>query len=101
MLKYICKKLILSIFVIFGISLIIFVLINLQPGNPYSSMINPNASPEVFENMLRNLGYYDPLYIKYFKWLVNMLNGEFGYSINFSRPVIEVIFNRLPNTLIL
>lgn len=101
MLKYFYKKIILSIFVIFGISLIIFLLINLQPGNPYSSMINPNASPEVFENMLRKLGYYDPLYIKYLKWLVNMLNGEFGYSINFSRPVTEVIFNRLPNTLIL
>lgn len=101
LLKYVIKKLLLSIIIIFGISIILFVLVNLQPGNPYSAMIGPGTSPEVFEEMLRRLGYYDPLYIRYFKWLGNIFSGELGYSINFSRPVGEVILNRLPNTLLL
>lgn len=101
MIKYIIKKILISVVVIFGISIIIFYLINLQPGNPYSAMITPGASPEVFEAMLERLGYYDPIYIRYWKWISTIFSGELGYSINFSKPVDEVILNRLPNTIIL
>lgn len=101
MIKYIIKKILIAVLVIFGISIIIFYLINLQPGNPYSAMITPGSSPEVFEAMLERLGYYDPMHIRYLKWIYAVFNGELGYSINFSKPVGEVILNRLPNTIIL
>lgn len=91
----------ISCVVIFGISIIIFYLINLQPGNPYSAMIKPGSSPEIFEAMLERLGYYDPIYIRYWKWILTVFSGELGYSINFSKPVGEVILSRLPNTIIL
>lgn len=81
MAKYILKRLLTSLVVLFGISIIIFALIHLQPGNPYSTMIDPNVSPEVVKEMLQKIGYYDPIYIKYFKWISRALTGDLGYSI--------------------
>lgn len=73
----------------------------MQPGNPYLNMINPNVSPERFQEMMTKLGYYDPIYIKYLKWLGRVLQGDFGYSINYGISVVEVVTPRLINTLIL
>lgn len=101
MLKYIIKKFLIFITVLFFVSIIIFILINKQPGHPYFNMISPNTSADLIENKLRELGYYDPLYIKYFKWFFRVLRFDLGYSIKYSRPVAEVIGSRVFNTFIL
>lgn len=101
MIKYIIKKLLVLITLLFFISIIIFILINKQPGHPYFNMINPNTSADLIEGKLRELGYYDPLYIKYFKWLFRVLRFDLGYSVKYSRPVTEVIGSRVFNTFIL
>ena len=87
--------------VLFGISIVIFALVNLQPGNPYSHMMSPNTSPEVVKAKLQQIGYYDPLYIKYLKWISRALKLDLGYSIKYSDPVSTVIGYRLKNTVIL
>ncbi|CEN79125.1 ABC transporter permease [Paraclostridium sordellii] len=101
MVKYILKRLFTTLVVLFGISIIIFTLIHLQPGNPYSTMIDPNVSPEVVKEMLSKIGYYDPIHIKYIKWISRALRGDLGYSIYYGKPVIDIISSRMTNTVIL
>ncbi|CEK38853.1 ABC transporter permease [Paraclostridium sordellii] len=101
MAKYILKRLFTTLVVLFGISIIIFTLIHLQPGNPYSTMIDPNVSPEVVKEMLSKIGYYDPIHVKYIKWISRALRGDLGYSIYYGKPVIDIISSRMTNTAIL
>lgn len=101
MLRYIGKRLITSLIVLFGASIIIFTLIHMQPGNPYSYMIDPNIPKEATQEMLKSVGYYDPIYIKYIKWVSRAAVGDFGYSISYGRPVIGIILGKLSNTAIL
>lgn len=81
--------------------MVVFAMVHLQPGNPYIQMINPNIPPEQTETMLRNLGYYDPLPVKYIKWAKRAMVGDFGYSIQFKESVLSVINSRIWNTLLL
>lgn len=101
MKNYIFKRLIIALFVLFGISIMIFALVNLQPGNPYLHMLSPNTPPELIEAKLGKIGYYDPFIIKYFKWLKRVIVFDLGYSIKFSQPVIKIIVNRMGNTILL
>lgn len=101
MIKYILKRLVITLVVLFGISIIIFALIHLQPGNPYSTMIDPSVPPEVLEEMLNKIGYYDPIHIKYIKWISRALRGDLGYSIYYSKPVLDIIASRMSNTVVL
>ena len=101
MLKYLVKRILTLIVVLLGISIIVFTLVHIQPGNPYSTMIDPNISQEVYENMLKEIGYYDSLPIQYIKWIKRTLHGDLGYSIHYKAPVIDVINSRIWNTFIL
>ena len=67
MLKFLLKRIGVALIVLFGVSVTVFTLIHMQPGNPYLNMIDPNLGPEVIEQKLRALGYYDPIYIQYLK----------------------------------
>jgi len=99
--KYVFKRLIQTIPVLIGISIIVFILVKLQPGDPFSSMMDPNISKEMQEKMLETLGYNDPIIVQYFKWLLRAMQGDLGYSIQFKQPVLSVISSRLGNTVIL
>lgn len=101
MKKYIFKRLVHSLVIFIGVSILLFTIIQLQPGNPYLNKINPNTPKEKVEEILIKKGYYDPIYIKYFKWVKDALKFDLGYSIEYGKPVVEVIKSRLPNTLIL
>ena len=101
MLKYAVKRMINTIPILLGISIIVFILINCQPGNPYSNMVDPSVTEEVKEQMLRQIGYYDPIPIKYFKWITRAISGDLGYSIAYKEPVIDVIKSRIGNTVLL
>lgn len=101
MKKYIFKRLIQTIPVLIGISIIVFILVKLQPGDPFSSMMDPNLSQEMKQQMLEKLGYNDPLPIQYIKWLLRAFKGDLGYSIQFKEPVLSVIGSRIGNTVIL
>ena len=101
MKKYIVKRVIQTLPVLIGISIIVFALVNLQPGDPFSTMMDPNLSLEMKEKMLERLGYNDPLPVQYFKWLMRAIQGDLGYSIAFKQPVISVLGNCIGNTVIL
>lgn len=99
MRKYIWRRILVMIPVLLGISIIIFSLINLAPGDPYSSMIDPNFTAEDRETMLKAIGYYDPLPVKYGKWIVRAVQGDLGYSIRYKEPVLSVIGRNFGNTI--
>ncbi|HSK19815.1 MAG TPA: ABC transporter permease [Longimicrobiales bacterium] len=98
---FILKRLLGAIPLLLGIATIIFFVLNLAPGDPTSFYFNPNVPPEIIEQMRRNLGLDQPLHVQYFRWMVSFFQGDFGYSLAQSRPVSEIVFEALPNTLML
>ena len=99
MKKFLLKRFTISLIILLGICIFMFVLLQLSPGNPYMDSIKPGMSPEQIESMLRQNGYYDPIYIKFIKWFRDVLTFDFGYSIKYGQSVTTLIFQRIPNTL--
>lgn len=99
MLKTILKRILQIIPMLLVISVISFLLIKLAPGDPVRSFVTPDMNPDDVERIRQSLGLDQPIYIQYFKWLVNLFHGNFGYSIINSQPVLEQITERLPATI--
>jgi peptide/nickel transport system permease protein len=99
MLIYILKRILIAIPLVFGVLTLTFFITRLAPGDPSSLFIQPGISPNVAEQIRAQYGLNDPLPVQYFKWLANVLQGDFGRS--FSRaqqPVFDVIAEALPIT---
>jgi peptide/nickel transport system permease protein len=90
-LGYLARRLIGSIPLVLGILTLIFFIIHLAPGDPTARYFSPNVSPEVIEQMRRNLGLDQPLHIQYFKWMGSFLTGDFGYSFGQMRPITDIL----------
>jgi len=101
MLNYTFKRLLQSLIVLLGVTVVIFTLIHMAPGDPLIQSMDPSVSSEVREEMLTKMGYYDPVYIQYGKWLGRAATGDLGFSIKFKKPVADVIMEYLPNTILL
>ena len=101
LLRFAGKRLIISVILLFGIMMLLLLLFELQPGNPYLNFITPGMPPERIEAMLRDKGYYDPLSVKLTKMLASLLRFDFGYSLQYGISVRTLILVRLPNTLAL
>lgn len=102
MVGYIVKRILQAIPILLGASTIIFFLMHAAPGDPTSIYLaNPNIDPAVVEQMRRNLGLDQPVYIQYFKWLGSFLTGDFGYSFSQHRPISAILRDAIPNTLVL
>lgn len=102
MTRYIIRRLLQAIPLLFVISLIVFALIQISPNNPLSSLQNnPNITPEDLQRLEDEYGLNDPLPIKYTKWLSQVVQGNWGDSFITHRPVLTEISERLPNTLYL
>lgn len=99
MFKYILKRLGATVIVVLVVSLIAFFLLRLAPGNPARMMLPDDATEEEIAAMEVRLGLDKSVFLQYFIWFGNVLQGDFGTSINYSRPCISVILERLPNTL--
>ncbi len=101
MLAYIIKRLVLTIPVLFGISIIVFLVISLIPGDPATAILGSFATPENVEKLNRDLGLDKPLPIQYVTWLTGVLQGDLGTSYSLNRPVVDEVFERFGPTLIL
>jgi len=83
-----------------AISFVVYVILALAPIDPLSSFgADPRVPPEVRERIRESLGLDQPWYVRYVLWLKSVLTGDFGYSFMSHSPVIELIGQRLPNTL--
>jgi peptide/nickel transport system permease protein len=101
MAAYVARRLLGAIPLVLGIATIIFFVVNLAPGDPTALYFNQNVPPEVIEQIRRNFGLDQPLLVRYWKWLTSFFTGDFGYSFAHSRPVMDIILETLPPTLIL
>lgn len=102
MLRYILKRLITTLPLLLGMSLILFALIKMTPGNYFDSLkLNPQISPETIVRYIKLYQLDKPLLVQYFSWLTNILHLEFGYSFFYNIPVANVIGGRIWNTFIL
>jgi peptide/nickel transport system permease protein len=98
--KYILRRLLIAIPTLLLISVVIFAILAIAPGDPLAQFaLNPAVPPEVRENIRRSLGLDQPWPIRYVKWLTAAMTGDLGYSFNSKVPVMDLIWQRLPNTL--
>jgi len=101
MAKYILKRLLYAVPILLGVSLIIFVLLNVVPGDPVTLMFREHIYPDVIERLRIEMRLDDPAYIRYFRFVWNALHGDFGISYKLNRPVTYLLLNAFPRTLIL
>ncbi len=98
MVKYIVKRLILIIPIIFGISIILFTIMNLTPGDPAQMLIGDTYTEEALDQLRAELGLDKPFFQQYIDYIWNALHGDFGISYRTRNPVFDEVFSRFPHT---
>jgi len=101
MSSYILRRLLALFPVLLGVSVVIFVVIHLTPGDPAIIMAGPEATGEVLDQIRKDYGLDQPLPVQYVVWLSHVLRGDLGESIFLRRPVVNEILDKLQNTAIL
>ncbi|MHC2582913.1 peptide/nickel transport system permease protein [Bradyrhizobium diazoefficiens] len=100
MSQYVLRRLLIAIPSLLGISLVLFVVLALAPGDPFSELAtNPNVPPEVAAALRAKFGLDDPIYLRYLHWLSAMAHGDWGFSFVSRMNVDALILQRLPATL--
>ena len=101
MIRYVIRRVLVSIPLIWALATLTFFIIRLAPGDPLAMYYNPEIDPEVMEAVRARLGLDQPLHIQYVKWLGSLAQGELGMSFSHHRPVLDILWETIPNTLIL
>lgn len=101
MTRYAIRRLLGAVPLILGIITVAFFVLHLAPGDPSLLYLHRNMSPESLEHVRRSMGLDDPVLIRYVKWLAGILRGDFQYSLTLDRPALDVVLERLPNTILL
>ncbi len=103
MVQYILRRVLINIPVLIGITLAVFLLISLAPGDPLSAYISPELGrdPATIAALRTKFGFDQPLPVRYLNWLAQALQGNLGYRIKTYDPVWAVILQRIPATLML
>ena len=97
---YLLRRLLIALPSLLGISVVLFTVLALAPGDPFAEMaLNPNIPPEVQENLRKQFGLDDPIWQRYFHWLLAMLHGDWGFSFISRVNVDTLILSRVPVTL--
>src|SRR5229473_8553883 len=100
MSQYVLRRLLIAIPSLLGISLVLFVVLSLAPGDPFGELAtNPNIPPEVRLALRAKFGLDDPILSRYLHWLFAMLQGDWGFSFVSRMNVDTLIWQRLPATL--
>ena len=98
MVKYIIRRLIAMIPVVIGITFLVFMIMQLAPGDPVRMILGDSAEPEAIEAMREEMGLNDPVLVQYGRYMVNLLHGDMGTSYTNQRPVAHEVFSRVPAT---
>ena len=97
--KYLLKRLLSLIPVLFVVSLAIFLLIHLVPGDPAAAILGEEASPEQIAALRETLGFNDPLPVQYFRWVAGLFRGDWGTSFFMEGTMLEIIGSHMIPTL--
>jgi peptide/nickel transport system permease protein len=101
MLKYILKRLASLLLILLVVSVLVFFVIRLVPGDPIQLMFGKSANPERVAEVRALYGLDKPVWQQYFIWMGNLLKGNWGTSIRLDEPVIDLVLERLPRTALL
>jgi len=101
LLKYIGKRLLQTLLVLFIVSIFAFALIHLAGGNPALLLLPDGASDEAIKAMEHQLGLDQPLYVQYFQYMAGVFRGDLGMSTAYKIPVADIIAERLPYSVVL
>ena len=101
MTRYIGRRLLGVIPLVLGVATILFFVVNLAPGDPSHRYLSPNLSAETVDQIRVNMGLDRPVHVRYVKWMAALARGDLGYSFTENRPVLDILKEILPNTLIL
>jgi peptide/nickel transport system permease protein len=100
MAQYLVRRVLISIPTLIIISVVVYTILALAPGDPLSQFAaNPDIPAEVKANIRKQLGLDDPVHIRYFKWAAAFLQGDWGWSFSSRIPVLDLIWQRVPTTL--
>jgi peptide/nickel transport system permease protein len=99
-LSFVAGRALQCLVVMFGVSLIVFFALFLT-GDPAALMMSPDASRAEIEAFRQAMGFNDPIWVQYGRFLGGMLTGELGNSLRFQRPALDLLFERLPATALL
>jgi peptide/nickel transport system permease protein len=97
--RFLLKRSLQGVFVIWGVVTVVFLLRFVTPGDPITFIAPLDAGPEVRENIARELGLNKPLYVQYVEYMIGLVQGDMGYSYISGTAASTRIFNRLPATL--
>ena len=100
-LKLVAGRILMSLLTLLIVSLIIFAMLEVLPGDVATRILGRDATPEALEVLRAKLGLNDPAPVRYLHWLSGMLSGDFGQSLASSRPVTEILAPRIYNTVLL
>ena len=107
MLQYIARRIVMMIPTLFLISIVSFIIIQLPPGDFLTSYVTQlssmgdNVDESAIQALRDRYGLGQPLYVQYFRWMDNMLHGDFGHSMEWNKPVLGLLTERLPLTFVL
>jgi peptide/nickel transport system permease protein len=100
--RYLLRRLLIAVPSLIGISIVLFAVLALAPGDPFGELAsNPNVPPEVAAGLRTKFGLDDPIALRYLHWLVAMLHGDWGFSFVSRMNVDTLILQRLPATLLI
>ncbi|MCY0901217.1 MAG: ABC transporter permease [Firmicutes bacterium] len=101
MIKYIIRRLLEAIPTVLGVTILSFVLIHIVPGSPVRILLGSHYTPYRAQLLSQSLGLNKPLGVQYFVWLGNLLHGNFGFSYTYNQPVVYLMLQALPHTIII
>ena len=100
--KFIIRRLMTLIPVLLGVTVMVFLIIHFAPGDPVANMLGETYfDEEMYNNLKKELGFDQPVYIQYARWLGRVCTGDLGRSLIRKRPVVDLIAERAPNTAVL
>src|SRR5690554_6791971 len=106
MAGFIIHRIIAMLLTLVAVSIVAFAIIQLPPGDYLTAYIAQLSStgdqvdPRVIENLRRQYGLGEPFFVQYWKWVTGLLHGDFGQSFEWKRPVTELIWERLGNSIL-
>jgi peptide/nickel transport system permease protein len=99
MIRYITRRLLEMLIVLFGVTVAVFLMLKLTPGDPATAILGVQATPAEVARVRQALGLDQPIYVQFGLWFANLLQGDLGLSYISKKPVLELITTRFPVTL--
>lgn len=101
MQRYLLQRLALVVFVLLGVTVLVFVITRLTPGDPARVLLGPRATEEEVSRLRASYGLEQPVYVQYGVWLSHVVRADLGDSIQLHRPVVDEVVDRFRGTLLL